>query len=106
MTTTTVGVNPVASNPIRLLAGGIALIVVVDALSVQAPGLALVALPFVLTAGLYRRGGRAASSAVALASCLYVVVGVNYALANGSTRGGATCYLLTLVRRSPLRWSC
>ena len=69
--------------PVRALSAAIASIVVVDAIVVGAPFLAIVAVPFVVGAVALRHDGGLAEGALAAWSVLYVVVGVNYAVANG-----------------------
>jgi hypothetical protein len=73
--------NPVVA--LRGLAAVVGAIVVVDALAVGAPGLALLALPFLLAAAAIRRESTAPLVALVVVSVLYVVIGVNYAVANG-----------------------
>lgn len=67
----------------RKLATVAALIVIVDAVSVGAPGLALLALPFVVAAVRFR-GRRIVSRVLLVAYCaLYLAIAINYAVANG-----------------------
>lgn len=67
----------------RKLATVASLIVIVDAVSVRAPGLALLALPFIVAAVRYR-GRRIVSRVLLVAYCaLYLAIAVNYAVANG-----------------------
>lgn len=68
---------------VRALAGAVAAIVLVDAVSVGAPGLGLLAVPFVAVAMLYRRGTTIGSAAVATLCAFYAVLGINYALGAG-----------------------
>jgi hypothetical protein len=68
---------------LRGLCAAIAAIVIVDAISVGAPGLALLAIPFLLGAAALRRESVVPMVALALLSALCVVLGVNYAVANG-----------------------
>ncbi len=68
---------------LRGLCAAIAAIVIVDAISVGAPGLALLAVPFLIGAAALRRGSTVPMVALAVLSALYVVLGVNYAVANG-----------------------
>lgn len=68
---------------VRALCGVIAAVVVVDALSVGAPGLALVAVPFVVAAMRFTHGTAMGSALVVVVSALYAVIGANYAVSNG-----------------------
>lgn len=68
---------------LRGLCAAIAAIVVVDAIAVGAPGLALLAVPFLIGAAALRRESTVPMVALAVVSALYVVLGVNYAVANG-----------------------
>ena len=72
---------------LRALCAAVGVIVVVDALAVQAPGLALLAVPF-LAAGLaLRQAGRASSAAIAVLSALFVAIGLSFAASNGFDAG-------------------
>lgn len=71
----------------RTLAAAVAGIVFVDALSVGAPGLALLGVPFLLAALRFRRATRWGSALVVAWCALYVIVGVNYAIGNGFDAG-------------------
>jgi hypothetical protein len=72
---------------LRALCVAVGVIVVVDALAVQAPGLALLAVPF-LAAGLaLRRAGRASSAALSVLAALYVAIGISFAASNGFDAG-------------------
>ena len=67
----------------RKLAATAALIVIIDAASVGAPGLALLAVPFI-AAAVWFRGAHVVSRVLLVAYCaLYVAIAVNYAVANG-----------------------
>lgn len=68
---------------LRGLCAAIAAIVIVDAISVGAPGLALLAVPFLIGAAALRRESSVPMVALAVVCALYVVLGVNYAVANG-----------------------
>lgn len=74
-------------SAIRTLCGVIAAIVVVDAISVGAPGLALLAVPFIVGAVGLRRGSTLPMTGLLALSALYVLLGVNYAVANGFHAG-------------------
>ena len=70
-------------NKTRAIAAAIVAVVVFDAAIVQAPFLAFLGVPF-LVAALFYRGRHVVTSAVLVLFCLlYVVIGVNYAIANG-----------------------
>jgi hypothetical protein len=68
---------------VRVLSVGLAAIVIGDAIQVGAGFLGMVALPFIATAVLLRRGSLPASVAVILWNALFVFLGVNFAVANG-----------------------
>ncbi|HEX2039633.1 MAG TPA: hypothetical protein VHF47_07870 [Acidimicrobiales bacterium] len=68
---------------VRILCAALAAIVVFDALWVRAPGLALFAVPFLVGARRARRGTTLGMAALMAFAVLYVVVGVNYIVANG-----------------------
>lgn len=68
---------------VRTLCAALAAIVVFDAAWVRAPGLALFAVPFVVGALRVRRGTTIGMAVLMVFAVLYVVVGVNYAVANG-----------------------
>jgi hypothetical protein len=68
---------------VRVLSGVIAAVVVVDALSVGAPGLALMAVPFAIIAARYTHGSAIGSAVVVVFCALYAVLGINYAVSNG-----------------------
>lgn len=72
---------------LRALCAAVGSIVIVDALAVQAPGLALLAVPFVIAAVALRQPGRASSAALAVLSALFVAIGVNFAVSNGFDAG-------------------
>jgi uncharacterized membrane protein YccC len=72
---------------LRALCAAVGAIVVVDALAVQAPGLALLAVPFLIGAAALRQAERASSAAIAVLSALFVVVGVNLVVSNGFDAG-------------------
>ena len=73
--------------PLRWLCAMTGAIVVIDALAVRAPGLALLALPFLVAAAAMRRGSTIPMVGLTAASVLFVVVGVNFALSNGFDAG-------------------
>ena len=68
---------------LRALCAAVGFLVVVDALAVQAPGLALLAVPFLVAAAALRRAGRMSSAAVVIISALFAAIGVNFAVSNG-----------------------
>ena len=68
---------------VRTLCAALAAVVVFDAAWVRAPGLALFAVPFLVGAFRVRRGTTIGMAVLMLFAVLYVVVGVNYAVANG-----------------------
>ena len=68
---------------VRMLCAALAAVVVIDAVSVGAPGLGLLAVPFVLGAVLFRHGSMAATVALSMSALLYAVLGVNYAIGAG-----------------------
>ena len=72
---------------LRALCAGLGVIVIIDALSVQAPGLALLGLPFLLAGAALREGGRLPMAALALVSGLFVAIGVMFAVSNGFDAG-------------------
>jgi hypothetical protein len=67
----------------RVLCGVLAIVVLVDALWVRAPGLALLALPYAIGAVGMRRGRVVPTVVIALFAALYVFVGANFAIASG-----------------------
>ena len=67
----------------RALCGVLAVVVLVDTLWVRAPGLGLLAVPFVVGAVGMRRGRVVPTVVIALFAALFVFVGANYATANG-----------------------
>ncbi|MEX2293526.1 MAG: hypothetical protein WD691_07020 [Acidimicrobiales bacterium] len=71
------------ANRTRRIAGAIAVVVVVDALWVQAPFLVVLALPFAMVAWRYRGEHAASGAAVMLLCTAYAAIGVSYALTNG-----------------------
>jgi hypothetical protein len=71
----------------RGLCGAIAAIVVVDAVSVGAPGLALLGVPFLIGAVWLRQARTMPSIGLAVWSLLYVVLGVSYAAGAGFDAG-------------------
>ena len=88
MSVLTEAIHPTSQpKALRVLCAAVGAIVVIDALAVQAPGLALLAVPFLAAALALRQGGRAASAVLVIVSALYVVAGVNYAIANGFDAG-------------------
>ncbi len=68
---------------IRVLSAGVAAIVLIDAASVGAPYLAILAVPFLVAAIGLRKAHLVSLVALFAWSALYVVVAVNYAVANG-----------------------
>ena len=66
---------------------GLLIIVVVDAIAVGAPGLALLAVPFLIAAAALRRESTVPMVGLALVCALFVLIGVNYAVANGFDAG-------------------
>ena len=83
MTTT---VSPATSTPprsINALAGIVGGIVVLDAISVGAPGLALLAVPFAIIAWRFRKATWWGSTLALLFCALFVAIGVNFIIANG-----------------------
>lgn len=66
----------------RVAAAAMVGIVLLDVVDVQAPFLAILAVPFLVAAVSLRRGSLLASIALGLWSALYVVIGVNYAIAH------------------------
>lgn len=77
-----VGVNARAGL-VRILAAGVATIVFIDAASVRAPGLALLGVPFLVAAICFKRAAGWGSALLLAWCCLYVLLGVNYAVGNG-----------------------
>jgi hypothetical protein len=75
------------TETIRLLCAALAAVVIVDTITVRAPGLGLMAVPFIVAAVFLRRASWPASIALTLWSALYTVVGVNYAVSNGFHAG-------------------
>lgn len=67
----------------RSFAAAAAVVVVIDALSVGAPGLGLLGLPFVIVAIGYRNAHRPTRYVAAAWCALYLVLAVNYVAANG-----------------------
>lgn len=76
-----------AITEMRVLCGVLAAIVVIDAASVRAPFLAMLALPFLAGAVAYRHGSGPATVALALFAALYVAVGAAYAAGTGLDAG-------------------
>jgi hypothetical protein len=72
---------------IRALCGALAVITIVDALSVGAPGLAVIAVPFVIGAFRFRRGNVPGTLALGACALLFAVLGINYAVGNGFDAG-------------------
>ena len=72
---------------LRALCAAVGSIVIVDALAVQAPGLALLAVPFLIPAAALRQAGRVSSAALAVLASLFVAIGVSFAVANGFDAG-------------------
>ena len=68
---------------VRTLCAALAAIVVFDAAWVQAPGLALLAVPYLVGAWRVRRGTTIGMAVLMVFAVLYVVIGVNYIAANG-----------------------
>lgn len=68
---------------VRALCAALAAIVVFDAAWVQAPGLALFAVPYLVGALRVRRGTTLGMALLMVFAVLYVVIGVNYIAANG-----------------------
>ena len=68
---------------LRALCAAVGSIVIVDALAVQAPGLALLAVPFLIAAVALRQAARASSAALAVLSALFVAIGVSFVVSNG-----------------------
>lgn len=86
--TTNPGMATVAGfGVVRGIAAALAAIVVVDAVSVGAPGLALLAVPFAIAAWRFRAGTWWGTTLLGLWSALYVLIGANYAIANGVDAG-------------------
>jgi hypothetical protein len=78
--------QPSSVTPLVVLRGlcaAIAAIVVVDAIAVGAPGLALLAVPFLIAAAALRRESTIPMVALTVLAAVYVLIGVNYAVANG-----------------------
>jgi hypothetical protein len=88
MSTFTETIQP-TSPPValRALCTAVGVIVVVDALAVQAPGLALLAVPFLAAAVALRHGGRASSAALTVLCALFVAIGISFAASNGFDAG-------------------
>ena len=68
---------------VRILCAGVAAIVLIDAASVGAPFLAILAVPFLVAAIGLRKGHLVSLVLVLLWSLLYVALAVNYALGAG-----------------------
>ena len=67
---------------VRIAAAAVAAIVVVDAISVGAPNLAILAVPFAVIAIGLRKGHLVSLLLVLLWAALYVVLALNYAVAH------------------------
>jgi hypothetical protein len=72
---------------IRSLCAALAAVVVVDAISVGAPGLGLLAVPYIAGAVFFREGKTVGTIALGLFAALFAVLGVNYAASNGFDAG-------------------
>jgi hypothetical protein len=75
-------------SALRFLSVLVGAIVIIDALAVQAPGLGLLAVPF-LAGGALRHERTLPLAVLAAFGVLYVVVGVGWIVANGSDLGDA-----------------
>jgi hypothetical protein len=75
--------GPSSVRMARRIAAAIAVVIVFDALWVQAPFLVLLAAPFAITAWRYRQGHLISSIGVIACSSVYALIGVTYALSNG-----------------------
>lgn len=73
-------------EPVRLLAAGLSLVVVVSAAAVRAPGLALLAVPFVIGAAAPPHR-RSTTVALWLAAMLFAGIGVAFVAATGFEAG-------------------
>lgn len=82
---TTTAIAP--PSVIRALAGAVALIVLIDTATVLAPGLGLLAVPFIIAALRYKRGTWWGSALVFVWAALFVVIGVAFIAANGFDAG-------------------
>lgn len=69
-------------TPIRILCAAVAAVILVDAYSVQAGGLALLALPFAIGAIGMRRGRMVAVGAVGAFAALYVYLAVGFSVSS------------------------
>lgn len=77
------------ARSIRGLSAALAIVVLLDVVDVRAPGLALLAVPFLAAAVGLRRARTPATIALFLWSALYVVIGVNWIVADISGGVGA-----------------
>ncbi|MEY2433184.1 MAG: hypothetical protein QOC92_2909 [Acidimicrobiaceae bacterium] len=67
----------------RTLAATVAAMIIFDTIWVRAPFLAILALPFIITAWRYRDGRTSTRIALGLWCALYVLIAVTYAIGNG-----------------------
>jgi hypothetical protein len=72
---------------IRALCAVLAAVIVIDAISVGAGGLAIVAVPFIAGAVFFRQGRMPATVLLALCGAAFAVIGINYAVGNGFDAG-------------------
>jgi len=81
--TETHATGPGLVQPLRLVSGVAAAAIIVDAISVRAPGLGLLAVPFLVAALGLRVGRTVTCIGLTLWALLYVAIGVNYAVGSG-----------------------
>jgi hypothetical protein len=72
---------------IRSLCAALAAVIVIDAVSVGAPGLGVVALPFVAGAVFFRHGKMPATILLAACGLGFAAIGIAYAASNGLDAG-------------------
>lgn len=76
-----------STKPIRTICAVLAAIVLIDAAVVQAPGLALLALPYLIGALTFTRGRRVSTVVLLVWALFYVAIGVNFIVATGFDAG-------------------
>lgn len=87
MATTALSATKSATGPIRVVCAVLAGIVLIDAAVVQAPYLAVLALPYLIAALFFTRGRRLPTAVMLAWALLYVAVGANFAIATGFDAG-------------------
>ena len=71
----------------RVLAGLVAAVVIIDTITVRAPGLGLLAVPFVVAAFFFTRRRLIPTVLLLLWSLLFVLIGVAFVASNGFDAG-------------------